>query len=70
MDPLLSVAEARRILGISEAGVYRLFRLGELEVVEIAGRRLIEPNTLRAFIAARRRTRRGWERKRRAPVAR
>jgi hypothetical protein len=63
---LLSVVEARSILGISEAGIYRLFARGELEVVEIAGRRLVEPDTLR-FIAARRRTGRGWERTRGSP---
>lgn len=62
LEPLLSVEEARSILGISEAGIYRLFRRGELPVVEVGiGRRLIEPQALREYIAARRRPRKDDE---------
>jgi excisionase family DNA binding protein len=57
LEPLLSRAEAARVLGISEDGVKRLIRRGELPVVEIGGRRLHEPEQLRDFIAARRRRR-------------
>lgn len=55
LEPLLSVAEAADTLGISRAGLWRLVYAGEIEVVAVGGRRLIEPDELRRFIAARRR---------------
>jgi excisionase family DNA binding protein len=54
LEPLLSVAEARAVLRISESGVYRLLRRGELAAVKVGGRTLIEPAAIRRFIAARR----------------
>jgi excisionase family DNA binding protein len=53
LEPLLSIAEARGLLGISEAGIYRLIGRGDLALVEVGGRRLIEPAELRRFVAAR-----------------
>ena len=55
LEPLLSIREAHERLGISEAGFYRLIRRGDIAIVEIGGRRLVEPEALREFIAARRR---------------
>jgi excisionase family DNA binding protein len=54
LEPLLSVSEARDVLRISESGVYRLMRRGELASVKVGGRTLIEPAAIRAFIAERR----------------
>jgi hypothetical protein len=62
LEPLLSLSTARQLLGISQASLYRLLARGELEVVEVAGRRLIEPATLRTFISERRRTRSSFQR--------
>jgi excisionase family DNA binding protein len=47
---LLSIAEARAILGVARSTLYEIIASGELEIVEIRGRRLIEPATLTAFI--------------------
>lgn len=54
MEPLLSIADARRVLGISEAGIYRLIGRGEIGLIEVGGRRLVEPEELRRFVAERR----------------
>ncbi len=52
--PLLSMQEAAGELGISRVGVERLIRRGDLPVVRIGRRILIEPETLAAFVRARR----------------
>jgi excisionase family DNA binding protein len=57
LDPLLSLAEVWETLSISRAGLYRLIDRGELEIVEVGSRRLIEVAELRRFIAAGRRRR-------------
>jgi excisionase family DNA binding protein len=57
LEPLMSLADAAEMLGISRASAWRLVYDGELEVVAVGGRRLIEPAELRRFIAARRRRR-------------
>jgi excisionase family DNA binding protein len=53
IEPLLSIAEVRQVLRISESGVYRLMRSGELPAVRIGGRTLFSPDTVRTLIAAR-----------------
>jgi predicted DNA-binding transcriptional regulator AlpA len=54
-EPLLSVKDVQKFLGLSEAGVYRLFRVGDLETVLLGKRRrCVEAATLRAYIAQRR----------------
>ena len=53
LEPLLSVSEVRRILRISESGVYRLVRSGELSTVRIGGRTLFAPQSVRELIASR-----------------
>jgi excisionase family DNA binding protein len=53
---LLTQDEARELLRIGRTTFYWLVKRGELDVVEIAGRRMVEPATLEAFIAANRRS--------------
>jgi excisionase family DNA binding protein len=55
LEPLLSIEAASELLGISQSGIYRLLRGGELPCVKVGGRTLIEPGEIREFIAARRR---------------
>jgi excisionase family DNA binding protein len=57
LEPLLSLADLERILGVSEPTVARLVRRGEIPVVAVGRRRLVEPAAVRRFIAARTRTR-------------
>jgi len=59
-EPLFSLKAAQVLLGISRPTFSRLVRRGELAVVEIAGRTLIDPADLREFIDSRKR-RRGRE---------
>jgi excisionase family DNA binding protein len=54
LEALLSQTEARRLLGISRPTLARLIRGGELPVIKVAGRTLIDPVDLRAFIEERR----------------
>lgn len=50
LEPLLSVEEVTRVLRISESGVYRLVRNGELARVKVGSRTLFEPSDVRRFI--------------------
>jgi excisionase family DNA binding protein len=54
IEPLLSIVEVAEVLGISESGVYRLIRKGELALVKVGGRTLFERGAIRDFIADRR----------------
>jgi excisionase family DNA binding protein len=54
LEPLLTVPEAARLLGISKALTWRLSATGELPTVKIAGRRLVEPDSIRDFLDAHR----------------
>lgn len=54
LEPLLSIEEVSDLLRISESGVYRLRRGGQLPSVKVGGRTLFEPDTIREFIASRR----------------
>jgi excisionase family DNA binding protein len=56
LEPLLSVEAVSELLGISESGVYRLLRRGELISVKVGGRTLFEPQAVREFIVASRRS--------------
>jgi excisionase family DNA binding protein len=55
LEPLLSVEEVCDLLRISESGVYRFIRRGELASVKVGGRTLFEPEVIREFIVERRR---------------
>ena len=55
LEPLLSVKKVAEYLGISESGVYRLCRAGDLAGVKVGGRTLFEPREVRQFIEASRR---------------
>jgi len=55
LERLLSFREAMALLGISKPSLYRLIDRAELPVVEVGGRRLVEPAELRRFVAAHRR---------------
>lgn len=55
LEPLLSVKKVAECLGISESGVYRLCKAGELVGVKVGGRTLFEPREVRQFIEASRR---------------
>lgn len=55
LEPLLSIEEVCDLLRISESGVYRFLRRGELASVKVGGRTLFEPGVIREFIAERRR---------------
>lgn len=54
IEPLLSLDEVADLLRISESGVYRLVRSGELPRVKVGNRTLFEPDEIRRFIAQRR----------------
>lgn len=54
LEPLLSVDEVGRLLQISESGVYRLIRAGDIVTGKIGGRTRFEPAAVRAYIAAQR----------------
>jgi excisionase family DNA binding protein len=54
LEPLLSVDDVVRVLGVSESGIYRLVRSGELVRVKVGNRTLFEPAAIRDFIARRR----------------
>ena len=54
IEALLSLDEVTRLLRISESGVYRLVRSGELPRVKVGKRTLFEPCEIRRFIATRR----------------
>ena len=53
IEPLLSIADLRRVLRISESGIYRLMRSGGLAAVRIGGRTLFSPDAVRRLIATR-----------------
>ncbi len=55
LEPLLSVKELAAYLGISESGVYRLLKAGDLAPVKVRGRTLFERQEVREFIEASRR---------------
>ena len=50
----MSLDEVAHLLRISESGVYRLARNGELPRVKVGNRTLFEPDEIRRFIARRR----------------
>jgi len=54
IEALLSIDEVVHLLRISESGVYRLVRSGELPRVKVGSRTLFEPHEIRRFIASRR----------------
>ena len=54
IEALLSLDEVVDLLRISESGVYRLVRSGELPRVKVGNRTLFEPDEIRRFIAGRR----------------
>jgi excisionase family DNA binding protein len=54
IEPLVSLDEVVQLLRISESGVYRLVRSGELSRVKVGNRTLFEPHEIRQFIASRR----------------
>lgn len=53
LEPLLSIAEVRAVLRVSESTLYRLMRSGEIVPVRIGGRTLFSPKAVRQFIADR-----------------
>lgn len=59
LEPLLSVKEVAKILGISESGVYRRCSAGDLPSVGVGGRTLFEQEAIRQFIEASRRITKG-----------
>lgn len=50
LEHLLSLRETGQVLGISRAAVYRLIGRGELTLVHLGGRRLVDPGDLRTLI--------------------
>lgn len=53
VEPLLSVAEAACVLGVSKRTFYRLIERGEISTVRVTTHQRIEPDVLREFIAMR-----------------
>lgn len=53
---LLTVSEAAECLGIGRTNVYALIKKGELPLVKIGGRSLVDPADIAALIAASKRT--------------
>ena len=57
VEPLHSIADVQRLLGVSRPTVSRMLRRGDIPVVEVGGRTLIDPSDLRRFVASRKRSR-------------
>lgn len=57
IEPLLSTDEARQVLGVSRPTFSRMLKRGDLPVVKVGRRTLIDPDDLRRYIAARKRRR-------------
>jgi excisionase family DNA binding protein len=55
IEPLLCIEEVARLLRISERGVCRLMRRGELSSLKVGHRTLVEPREVRQFIENQRR---------------
>jgi excisionase family DNA binding protein len=55
LEPLLRIDEVAQFLRISERGVYRLMRRGELRGLKVGHRTLVEPQEVRQFIDNQRR---------------
>lgn len=53
LEPLLSIRDVTRVLRISESGIYRLMRAGDLPAVRLGGRTLFSPDAVRRLIASR-----------------
>jgi hypothetical protein len=53
LEPLLSIADVQAVLRISESGVYRLMRSGDLAAVRIGGCTRFEPAAVRELIVQR-----------------
>ena len=53
IERLLSRVEARTILGVSSATFARMIARGDLPIVEVGGRTMLDPADIRAFIEAR-----------------
>lgn len=52
-DPLLSVADAARLLGIGRSRLYDEIGRGDLRSLKVGKRRLVPSGSIAAFIAAR-----------------
>jgi len=50
VEPLMSIEEVAGVLRISERGLYRLIRSGELVILKVGHRTLLEPAEVRNFI--------------------
>jgi excisionase family DNA binding protein len=55
LEPLLCIDEVAELLRISERGVYRLMRRGELCGLKVGHRTLVEQQEVRQFIESQRR---------------
>jgi excisionase family DNA binding protein len=53
-EALIPLGDVKDVLSVSAGTVFRLIRTGQLPVVRIGGRTLVEPAALRDFIAVRR----------------
>jgi excisionase family DNA binding protein len=54
IEPLLSLAETREVLGVSRMTLWRIVDRGDLPIVRIGDRPLFDPEDVRAFIASNR----------------
>ena len=53
MEPVtISVADARKALGIGITKIYELMKAGQLDTISIGRRRLIKTASIRALVAA------------------
>ncbi len=57
MEPLLSLEEAAKLLGVSSRTVRRALEAGDLQPIRIGRRILIEPAAIRAYIDRKREAR-------------
>jgi excisionase family DNA binding protein len=55
VEALLSLAQVRAAVGVSQSTLTRIIASGELPVISIGRRLLVDPADLRAFLAGRRR---------------
>jgi predicted DNA-binding transcriptional regulator AlpA len=53
-EPLITLPQAREILTVSRASLFRMIACGEFPVIRIGGRTMIEACVLREYIAAHR----------------
>ena len=53
VEPLLTLGDVARLIGVSMPTLFRMLRRGDIPVIELGGRTLVEPADLRHFLTSR-----------------